>query len=112
MQRISRAPELSATLSLVSCWIIQAPLPGLLDHFQQPPALRPRERPRLDDPHDVALAGLVLLVVRAQGARAADDLLVGRMAAGDIDSHRDRLLRLVGDDDALADLRRVASRLR
>src|ERR1700754_2690086 len=105
MQRISRAPELSATLSLDSCWIIS--LPRLLDHVDQAPALGLGQGAGLDDADDVALAGLVALVVRVQRARLADDLLVSAVAAGDFDLHRDRLVALVGDDDALPHLRRV-----
>src|SRR4051794_19850716 len=102
MQRISRAPELSATRSLDSCWIID--LLRLLQDLDQAPALGPRQRPRLDDPHEVALARLVALVVRVQLARAAHDLLVLRMAPRDLDRHRDRLVRLARDDAALAGL--------
>ena len=53
MQRISRAPELSATLSLVSCWIIAArpspgPRPGASAWSATAAATRPpgRRRPR------------------------------------------------------------------
>src|SRR5215213_8573330 len=104
MQRISRAPELSATFSLDSCWIMTSLLLRLLDHVDKPPALRLRERARLDDSDHVSLACLVALVVRVQGARAAHDLLVRRVTADDVDPHRDRFLALVGDDDALAHL--------
>src|ERR1041385_1926594 len=107
MQRISRAPELSATLSLDSCWIIGRSLLRLLDDVDQAPALRLRERAGLDDANHVALAGLVALVVRVQRPRAADDLLVGGMATDDVDLDRDRFFALVGDDDPLADLGRV-----
>src|SRR6201994_4209263 len=100
MQSSSRAPELSATLSRDSCWIIE--LPRLLDDVDETPALGLRQRAGLDDAHDVALAGLVALVVRVQRARAADDLLVGRVPAGDVDADGDRLVAFVGDDDALA----------
>src|SRR6185312_16133733 len=86
MQSSSRAPELSATLRRDSCWIIER-LPRLLD-----------------DADHVALAGLVALVVSMQRARAADDLLVGRMTTGEVDADGDRLVAFVGDDDALADL--------
>src|ERR1700749_4482863 len=102
MQSSSRAPELSATLSRDSCWIIC--LPRLLDDVDQTPTLGLRKRAGLDDPDHVALAGLVALVVRVQRARAADDLLVGRMTAGEVDADGDRLVAFVGDDDALADL--------
>src|ERR1019366_882832 len=46
--------------------------------------------------------GVVVLVVRVQGARAAHDLLVAAVAAGDVDAHGDRLGGLVGDHHALA----------
>src|SRR5215204_5972023 len=111
MQRISRAPELSATFSLDSCWIMLALL-GLLDDVDQAPALRLRKRAGLDDADHIALAGLVALVVRVQRPRAAHDLLVSRVAADDVDPHRDRFLALVGDDHALADLGRVGVALR
>src|SRR5262245_1703055 len=106
MQRISLAPELSATLSLDSCWIILASL-RLLEDLDQAPALALRERPGLDHAHRVALAGLVALIVGVQRPRAADDLLVGRVPADDVDPDGDRFLPLVGDDDPLADLGRV-----
>src|SRR5262245_36316074 len=105
MQRISRAPELSATLSLDSCWITRPGLLlGLLQDFDQPPALGPRQRAGLDDAHEVTLARLVAGVVRMQCAGAAHDLLVLRMTAGNLDLHRDRLVRLAGDDSALTRL--------
>src|SRR5215467_9528164 len=103
MQRISLAPELSATFSLDSCWITVASL-RLLEDLDQAPALCLRKRPRLDHAYGVALAGLIALVVRVEGPRAADDLLVGRVAADDVDPHGDRFLALVGDDDPLPDL--------
>src|SRR6185295_14307003 len=106
MQRISLAPELSATFSLDSCWIKVASL-GLLENLDQAPALGLRQRPGLDDADGVALAGLVALIVCVQGPRAADDLLVGRVTAHDVDPDGDRFLALVGDDDPLADLGRV-----
>src|SRR6201996_3496776 len=105
MQSSSRAPELSATLSRDSCWIISS-LPRLLDDVDEAPTLGLRQRPGLDDPHHVALAGLVALVVSVQRARAADDLLVGRGTAGGGDADGDRLVAFVGDHDALADLGR------
>src|SRR5688500_4708755 len=106
MQRISRAPELSATLSFDSCWIIAPPPPSLrlLEDLDQAPALPARDRPRLDDPDEVALARLVPLVVGMQRVRAAHDLLVHRVAPGDVDPDRDRLVGLVRDDGALAHL--------
>src|SRR5271166_836176 len=104
MQRISRAPELSATRSLVSFWITAAPRSSSrpLQHVDEGPPLGPRQGPALDHPHDIPLVGVVVLVVGVHGARAADDLLVAAVAAGHVDPDRDRLLRLVGDDHALA----------
>src|SRR5438067_5108974 len=78
MQSSSRAPVLSATLRRVSCWIIA--LSRLLDDLREPPALRLRERAGLDDAHRVADAGGVRLVVSVELDRAADDLLVLRVA--------------------------------
>src|SRR5689334_21777764 len=105
MQRISRAPELSATFSLDSCWIIS--LPRLLHHVDQAPALGLRQRSGLDHADHVALAGLVALVVSVKLGRAADDLLVSAVAAGDVDADGDRLVALAGDDDPLTHLGRV-----
>src|SRR6478672_3628070 len=99
MQSSSRAPVLSATLRRVSCWIT-APLPRLLHDLREPPALRLRERARLHDAHGVADAGRVLLVVRVELDRATDDLLVLGMALDHVDLDDDRLVALVGDDDA------------
>src|ERR1700750_2001652 len=105
MHRISRAPVLSATLSLVSFWITARPpecqrsgsLRALQD-LDQPPALRARHRPALDDPHEVALVRVVALVVGVQRARGPDDLAVAPVALGDVDADGDRLVRLVGHD--------------
>src|SRR5215208_773231 len=104
MQRISRAPELSATLSLDSCWIMD--LPGPLQHFDQAPALGPRHRSRLDHPHDVPRVRGVRLVVGVDRRRAPDHLLVDRMTADDLDPHSDRLVGPARDDGALAYLPR------
>src|SRR5436190_2724006 len=104
MQRISRAPELSATLSFVSCWITVSP--GLLDHLEEAPALRAGEWPGLDHAHDVALLRLVLLIVRAQLAAAADHLLVGGVAPDHCDAHGDRLVGARRDHGALSNLPR------
>src|SRR6185312_2399782 len=81
-----------------------------LHDVDERPALGARQRPALDHPHDVALVGVVVLVVRVHRARAADDLLVAAVAPRDVDPHRDRLLGLVGDDDALADAARTFDR--
>src|SRR5580765_239543 len=99
MQRISRAPVLSATLSLVSCWIM---LFSLLHDLGEAPALGLRERPRLDHADDVADPGRVALVVRVQLARAPDDLLVLGVDPDGLNLDDDRLVALVGDDHAAA----------
>src|SRR5579884_3278052 len=104
MTRISRAPVLSATRRRVSFWITAPSSLRPLDHFNQPPALEPRQRPRLAHDHGVADVRVVGLVVSVQRARRAHDLLVAAVAAGHVDPHRDRLVGLIGDDDALAGL--------
>src|SRR5215211_6708247 len=101
MQSSSRAPVLSATLSLDSCWITGSS-PGLLHDLGEAPVLRLREGPRLDDPDDVARARLVPLVVRVELHGAPDDLLVLRVQLDHVDLDDDRLVALVGDDDAAA----------
>src|SRR5215211_8202189 len=101
MQSSSRAPVLSATLSLDSCWITGSS-PGLLHDLGEAPVLRLREGPRLDDPDDVARSRLVPLVVRVELHGAPDDLLVLRVQLDHVDLDDDRLVALVGDDDAAA----------
>src|SRR4051794_1869488 len=101
MHRISRAPVLSATRRRVSFWIkLLRPLQDL----DQAPALEARQRARLHDADEVALVGVVVLVVGVQRRRRADDLLVALMTARGLDAHGDRLVGLVGDDAALAHL--------
>src|SRR5437763_10317466 len=106
MTRISRAPVLSATRRRVSFWIMRGfrCSLGALHHFNQPPALQPRERPALAHDHGVTDVRIVRLVVSVQRARGAHDLLVAPMAPSHVDAHGDRLVRLVRDDDALAGL--------
>src|SRR6476659_2431601 len=99
MHRISRAPVLSATRTLVSCWIT------LLRHLEdlgEAPALRLRERARLDDADEVAGLRLVLLVVRVELRRAADHLLVLRVRLDRVNPDDDRLVHRRRDDDAAA----------
>src|SRR5437763_3031474 len=112
MQRISRAPVLSATRRRVSAWITRWPPAGVrrgssgaLQHLGEPPALGLAERPGLDQADSVALVRLVALVVGAERGRPADDLLVLAVAACDVDPDGDRLVRLGRYDDALARLR-------
>src|SRR3954465_2580345 len=70
MHRISRAPVLSATFRRVSFWITCT-----LQDLDQAPALGAAHRARLDHPHEVALVGVVALVVSVQRRRGAHDLL-------------------------------------
>src|SRR6187549_3382374 len=100
MQRISRAPVLSATRSLDSCWIIA--LLGLLEHLGEAPVLRLAQRPGLDDADEVAELRGVLLVVRVELRRAADDLLVPRVRLHRVDLDHDRLVHRARDDNASA----------
>src|SRR6266540_764795 len=163
MHRSSRAPVLSATRSLDSCWITGVPpcrscslaakskpgkdagsarsrrlrarlrtppgaalqrareremrggppslLRGLHD-LDEAPALRLRERSRLDDADDVADVRAVLLVVRVELRAAADDLLVARVRLDRVDLDDDRLVHRAGDDDAAALLAAAALGLR
>src|SRR5205823_11121741 len=103
MQRISRAPVLSAILRRDSCWIIESPRsPGGLHDLGQAPALRLGQRTRLDDADDVADLRLVLLVVRMELDAAPDDLLVALVRADQLDLDDDRLVHRARDDDATA----------
>src|SRR5581483_3618367 len=79
-----------------------------LDDLGEPPALRRRQRTRLDDADDVPDAGRVLLVVRVELHRAADDLLVARVRLDHVDLDDDRLVHRTRDDDAAALLRAAA----
>src|SRR5215210_5794956 len=104
MHNSSRAPVLSATLSLVSAWITPILLAGLLQHLDQAPPLGARQRPGLGHADDIALVGLVRLVVGVQRAGLAHDLPVHLVASDAVDPHGDRLVRLARDDDSLARL--------
>src|SRR5215212_6742250 len=109
MQRISRAPVLSATRKRDSCWITDGLLPygprgtrssfGYLDNLGQAPVLRLGQRSGLDDPDDISHLGLILLVVGVEPGRAADDLLVLRMRLHRIDAHDDGLVHRARDDN-------------
>src|SRR5215212_728352 len=110
MQRISRAPVLSATRRRDSCWIIGSP--SRLHDLGQAPVLRLRERARLDDPDDVADLRLVLFVVGVELGAPPDDLLVARMRLDRVDLDDDRLVARVGDDDAAPLLAAAALGLR
>src|SRR5882724_2295438 len=102
MQRTVLAPELSATLRRLSCWIIASP--GPFENFDDPPPLQLRSRAGLLDAHAVTLAELVHFVVGVELRRALEGLLVPPVADPVDDGHDHRLLHLRGDDGALADL--------
>src|SRR5215204_7273443 len=99
MHRISRAPVLSATLSLDSCWITNVRPSCLargLEHLGEAPVLCLRQRPRLDDPHQVADVRLVLGVVRVELGGATDHLLVTGVGLHRVDLDDDRLVHRIG----------------
>src|SRR3954451_5176292 len=77
---------------------------GLLQDLDQPPPLGGRQRPGLHDLHAVADARDVVLVVRLQLARAANDLAVEAVLHAVLDLDDDGLVHLVADHEALADL--------
>src|SRR5918995_948622 len=98
MQRISRAPVLSATRSLDSCWITDRHLPkrscelcgrrrslSCLHDLGQAPVLRLRDRTSLDDLDDLDDDRLVALVRndRAETLLAAAELVLGLREAHD-----------------------------
>src|SRR3954447_13884768 len=102
MHRTVLAPELSATLRRLSCWIIASP--GPFENFDDPPPLQLRSRTGLLDAYAVTLAEFVHLVVGVEPGRALERLLVPPVADPVDDGHDHRLLHLRGDDGALADL--------
>src|SRR5437870_9396153 len=106
MQRISRAPLLSATLSRDSCWIMRSP--RLLDDLDDAPALVLRERSGLHDPHQVAHAAVVLVVVDLELRPVLHDLLVEGVGLEVGDLHHHRLVHLVGDHPAHPHLAKAA----
>src|SRR5687767_587698 len=102
MHKTVLAPELSATLRRLSCWIIASP--GPFEDFDDPPPLQLRGGTGLLDAHAVAFFEVVDLVVGVAPGRALQGLLVP--AVPDPVDHGDdhRLLHLRGDHGALADL--------
>src|ERR1700686_2348152 len=78
MHRISFAPELSATLRRVSCWITL--LLRLLHDFEHAPALLLGDGARLGDADQVADTALVLLVVHLELRASLDGLAVQAVA--------------------------------
>src|SRR5258706_11101108 len=110
MHRISFAPELSATLRRVSCWINL--LLGLLHDFQQAPALLLGDGARLGDADQVADAALVLFVVDLELRAPLDGLAVQAVRLGRADLDDDRLVHLVGDHRSEPDLALAAGNFR
>src|SRR6202140_452706 len=102
MHRISFAPELSATLRRVSCWITL--LLRLLHDFEHAPALLLGDGARLCDADQVADAALVLLVVDLELRAPLNGLAVQAVGLGRADLDDDRLVHLVGDHRAEPDL--------
>src|SRR5690606_21163807 len=90
------APELSAILTIDSCWIIAAS-PGSFEDLDDAPALQLGQRPRLHDPHHVPLARRVLLVVRVVLLRTRDLLAVKGVRHATLDGDHHRLLHLGAD---------------
>src|SRR5487761_153149 len=107
MHRSSLAPELSATLRRVSCWIIL--LLSLLNNLKYAPAFLLGDGARFGDANKVADAALVLLVVDLELGAVADSFLVEavRLGRADLDDHR--LVHLVRDHGAQPDLALAAS---
>src|SRR6266550_2181399 len=101
MTRSSFAPELSATLSRVSCWTT---LSRLLHDLEHAPALLLGDRPRLGDADEVAHAALVLLVVDLEPGALLHRLAVQPVRPGRAHLDDDRLVHLVGDHRAETDL--------
>src|SRR5216683_7740268 len=102
MTSISLAPELSATLSRVSCWTIS--LLGLLHDLEHPPALLLGDWTRFGYADEVAHTAFVLLVVDLELRALLDCLPVKAVRLGGADLHDEGLVHLVGDDSAQADL--------
>src|SRR5438094_10035320 len=102
MHRTVLAPELSATLRRLSCWIIASP--GPFEDFDDPPPLELRGRTGLLDAHPVALLEVVDLVVGVEPGSALERLLVAAVA-DTLDGGHDRgLVHLRSHVGALAAL--------
>src|SRR6266853_906675 len=110
MHRISFAPELSATLRRVSCWITL--LLRCLHDLEQAPALLFRDRARLGNADEVPHAALVLLVVNLEPRALLDRLAVQPVGLGRADLDDDRLVHLVGDHGAEPNLALATRQLR
>src|SRR5260370_14001552 len=102
MQRISLAPEWSATLSRVSCWITC--LLRLLHDLEHALANLLGDGLCFGDADEVAHAAFVLLVVNLELRAPLHRLAVEAVGLGRAHLDDDRLVHLVGDDGAQADL--------
>src|SRR5688572_25025706 len=109
MHKTSRAPELSATLSRLSCWIISSPSP--FEHFDDAPPLLLRQRPGLAHAHSVAFARIVRLVVRVEALRALQRLAVPAVLHAVDHRHDHRLVHLRRDHEPFPHLARVGTAL-
>src|SRR5438094_2364892 len=102
MTRSSFAPELSATFKRVSCWTM--PLPGLLHDLKYAPSFLLGEGARLGDADEVAHAALVLLVVDLELGALLHGFPVKAVCLRRSNLDDDRLVHLVRDHGAEADL--------
>src|SRR5689334_4205026 len=107
MHRTVLAPELSATLRRLSCWIIAAP--GAFEAVDDPPPRQLRGGTGLLDADPVALLEVVDLVVGVEPGGPLEGLLVTPVADPVDDGHDHGLLHLGGDDGALPDLAAVGA---
>src|SRR4051794_10078066 len=82
---------------------------GLLHDLHQAPALGSRKRAGLHQGDPVAHARFVVLVVHLDLAGAAENLGVATVLLAVLELDHDRLVHLVRDDVALADLTVVAA---
>src|ERR1700722_9115359 len=112
MQRTSLAPELSATRSLLSCWIMFAPLLRPLEDVDDPPPLELRHGPGLRDADPVADAEVVVGIVGVERLGPLHGLGVARMADPFDDTNDGGLVHGDGQHQSLPDLAPVGAHLR
>src|ERR1700694_376450 len=99
INRISRAPVLSATFNRDSCCTMTTAISPPHDGHD-PPALVVRQRPCLHDLYLVTDLALVLLVVRLELGRLPNVLLVLGVLLEGLHADYHRLIHLVADDGA------------
>src|SRR3954447_9415010 len=87
-----------------AAWCCRPGLLGLLEDLDDPPALGGRQRAGLLDPHAVADAALVDVVVGLELAGAAEHLAVEGVLDAVLDGHDHRLVHLVADHEAFTNL--------